>query len=40
MDEEARSEFGDRARFYVLNEKNNISASKKIIDMIQKSRSR
>jgi glycosyltransferase involved in cell wall biosynthesis len=40
MDEETRSGFGDRARFYVLNEKNNISASKKIIDMIQKSRSR
>ena len=40
MDEETRSEFGDRARSYVLNEKNNIYASKKIIDMIQKSRSR
>ncbi|QII82412.1 glycosyltransferase [Jeotgalibaca arthritidis] len=40
MDEKNRSDFGNRARSYVLNEKNNISASKKIIDMIQKSRSR
>lgn len=40
MDEESRKEFGKKARSYVLNEKNNISASKKIIDMIQKSRSR
>lgn len=40
MDEESRNEFGKKGRTYVLKEKNNISASKKIIDMIQKSRSR
>lgn len=40
MDEETRSELGNRARSYVLNEKNNISASRKIVDMIQESRSR
>lgn len=40
MDEETRNEFGNRARFYVLKEKNNVSASRKIIEMIQKSRSR
>jgi glycosyltransferase involved in cell wall biosynthesis len=40
MDEEKRSNFGKRARSYVLKEKNNITASKKIIDMIQKSGSR
>ena len=40
MDEDSRNEFGDRARTYVLNEKNNISACKKIIEMIQESRSR
>ena len=34
MDEDSRYEFGDRARTYVLNEKNNILASKKIIEMI------
>jgi glycosyltransferase involved in cell wall biosynthesis len=40
MNEEARSKFGDRARFYVLKKKNNVVASRKIIEMIQKSRSR
>jgi glycosyltransferase involved in cell wall biosynthesis len=40
MEEETRSEFGTRARYYVLKEKNNVSASIKIIDMIQESRSR
>ena len=40
MDEKSRSDFGYRARSYVLNEKNNISASNKIMEMIQKSRSR
>lgn len=40
IDEEKRACFGDKAKLYVLNEKNNISASKKIIDMIQRIRSR
>ena len=38
MEEESRNEFGNRARTYVLTEKNNVSASKRIIDMIQVSR--
>lgn len=40
MKEESRKEFGEKARSYVLNEKNNISASKKIINMLKKSRRR
>lgn len=40
MEKEKRNEFGAKARSFVLREKNNVSASKKIIGMIQKSRSR
>lgn len=40
MSEEDRIKFGDVARCFVLREKNNYKASKKIIDMIQESRSR
>lgn len=39
MKKEERDEFGAKARSFVLREKNNIFVSKKIIDMIQKSRS-
>lgn len=40
IEENTRYENGIRARDFVLQEKNNVSASKKIIEMIQKSRSR
>jgi glycosyltransferase involved in cell wall biosynthesis len=40
MDEVSRIDLGNMARSFVLNEKNNILASKRIIDMIQKSRSK
>ncbi|SHI53329.1 glycosyltransferase [Lutispora thermophila] len=40
LPEEERLKFGNKARDFVLREKNNYKACKKIIDMIQQSRSR
>lgn len=40
MDETIRKEFGEKARLYVLSEKNNLKATEKIVNMIQLSRRR
>lgn len=40
MTDKERTEFGERARNFVLKNKNNVVAAKRVIDMIQKNRSR
>lgn len=40
MTDEERTEFGERARNFVLKNKNNVVAAKQVIDMIQRNRSR